>query len=138
MVDSPRVSCVSSELEAISKWLNYNMQSLLHLAPAYLKDSDDLLDDLSAMSLPQNAWFFTSDADSMYTNINSHHTITVFRRILTMAPDDFPKSMFIQALELVMSSNIFQFDDTYWLQKNRCSNGHSICMPLCHVILCRV
>jgi len=41
-------------------------------------------------------------------------------------PTDFPKDMVLEATELVMRNNIFQFDDTYWLQLTGTAMGTSL------------
>jgi hypothetical protein len=56
----------------------------------------------------------------MYTNIDTRHALIVFRQWFWAAsdeiPTDFPKELFLNVLELVMTRNVFSFDDTFWLQ----------------------
>jgi hypothetical protein len=120
----PIISCMNSNLEALSKWLDYKMNDLLPLAPAYLRDSKQFIDELSTIQLPPNARLFTADAVSMYTNIETTHAINAFRVLLaTNAPKGFPTKMFLTALHMVMTTNIFQFDDTFWVQKTGAAMG---------------
>ena len=57
----------------------------------------------------------------MYTNIDTNHAITSLKEWLTRhkseLPRGFPTEMVIRAAELVMTNNIIQFDDTFWLQE---------------------
>ena len=58
----------------------------------------------------------------MYTNINAKHGYQVFERLLHQANADrpqnnIPTSFFLALLQVVMERNIFQFDDTFWLQQ---------------------
>ena len=69
----------------------------------------------------------------MYTNINTTHAMSVFHTWLDRCPDEiprgFPKALFLRTLEIVMTRNIFQFDDTFWLQINSTAMGTSVvCM----------
>jgi hypothetical protein len=60
----------------------------------------------------------------MYTNIETTHAINAFRVLLaTNAPEGFPTEMFLTALHMVMTTNIFQFDDTFWVQKTSAAMG---------------
>jgi hypothetical protein len=56
----------------------------------------------------------------MYTNIDTHHALTVFhewfRDFSTEIPSGFPTELFLKVLELIMTRNVFSFDDTFWLQ----------------------
>jgi hypothetical protein len=47
---------------------------------------------------------------------------------------DFPLPLFLKVLEIVMSENIFQFDD-FFLSRRRYSNGDKHCCPLCYCLL---
>ena len=126
----PVVACVGSFNEVFSKWLDIQMKRLLPLSQTYLKDSYQVLDELKALGqLPANARLFTADAHSMYTNIDTKHALTIFKQWLQVFPDeiptDFPTDLFLSVLELVMTRNVFQFDDTYWLQKDGTAMGTS-------------
>jgi hypothetical protein len=56
----------------------------------------------------------------MYTNIDTTTGIDTFKDFLVTntdkLPKDFPTSLFLHILEIVMRNNIFSFGDTYWLQ----------------------
>jgi hypothetical protein len=69
--------------------------------------------------LPPHARLFTSDATAMYTNIEPNVGITAIKDWIATTkslPDNFPTNLVLEALEIVMNRNIFQFDDTYWRQ----------------------
>jgi hypothetical protein len=54
----------------------------------------------------------------MYTNIEPAKGIATVQQWLidfdSELPEKFPSTIFIKALEMVMTHNTFQFDDTYW------------------------
>ena len=69
----------------------------------------------------------------MYTNIDLQHCLLVLQRWFelhaTELPLGFPINMILKALRLVMYNNVFQFDDTYWLQLIGTAMGTSVaCM----------
>jgi hypothetical protein len=124
----PVVSCINSFNAIFSTWLDYKMKQLLHCIPTYLKDSNDLLTDLAALpKLPENARIFTADATAMYTNIATATALEAFNFLFDHykkeIPENFPREFFLQALEIVMNRNLFQFDDTFWLQLDGTAMG---------------
>jgi hypothetical protein len=118
----PVVSCVGSFAEIFSKWLDHQMKKLLlTFSKTYLKDLFAILYDIRNLGpLPPHAKLFTADAVSMYTNIDTLHAMDTFRQWFATYPEeipsDFPTDLFLLVLEIVMKNNIFQFDDTFWLQ----------------------
>ena len=124
----PVVSCVKSFNAIFSTWLDFKMKALLQCIPTYLKDSNDLLKDLSSLpKLPPSARLFTADATAMYTNIDTATALEAFNFLFDHykkeIPEDFPRDFFLKALEIVMNRNLFQFDDTYWLQLDGTAMG---------------
>ena len=70
----PMVSCINSNLGHLSKWVDRQLQRVIHLCPAYLKDSDSLMHKLLTLDkLPPTAVIVIADAVSMYTNIDTNH-----------------------------------------------------------------
>ena len=117
----PIVSCVNSTLGYLSKWIDRQLQKVIHLCPGYLKDSTVLLHKLQQMeTLTPTTVMVVADAVSMYTNIDTAHALQTLHQWLDLhradLPPGFPKDMVLTATELVMTFNIFQFDDTFWLQ----------------------
>ncbi len=117
-------------MDVFSKWLDYELSQLLHLTPAYLKDSFTLLEDFDKLlPLPEDAKIFTADAVGMYTNIHLPHAKIVFECWFVERPNeipsDFPKEMFLTALDIVIPKNVFQFGNTYWQQTDGAAMGTS-------------
>jgi hypothetical protein len=68
----PIVSCSGSLLFALGKWVDDKLKIFAHRQPAYFKSSQDLQTMLSTMAIPPRTFFFTADAESMYTNIDTN------------------------------------------------------------------
>ena len=72
----PIVCCAGILLNDLSIWLDFHRKKLLHLLSCYLHDSNDLLRKLRELgTLPPGAKLFSTDANSMYTNIGFDHAI---------------------------------------------------------------
>jgi hypothetical protein len=126
----PVTSTVNSLSNVFSKWLDYRMKELIPLSKSHLRDSYQVLKELKAIGkLPASAKLFTSDAVSMYTNIDPDHGLSAFNQWFDEYPDEipshFPKALFLQVLETVMTTNVFEFGDTNWLQLKGTAMGTS-------------
>jgi len=126
----PICSSVNSTLGYLSKWVDRQLQKVVHLCPGYLRDSKSLLTNLKQLGpLPSTAVLIVADAVSMYTNIDITHSIHSLKEWLHRhrpeLPPKFPTGMVIKATELIMTSNIFQFDNTFWHQQTGTAMGTS-------------
>ena len=115
----------------LSKWIDAQLQQVVHLCPSHLKDSQTLLQLLKSLGkLPTTAVLSVSDATQMYTNIQTTHGLNTLKRWLLLhaheLPQNFPTDMVLEALELVMRNNIFQFDNTFWIQLTGTAMGTSV------------
>jgi hypothetical protein len=105
----------------VSKWLDFQLRRITKQVPTYLPDSQEAVDPLRAMgALPTHARMFTSNATDMYTNIEPTVGIAAVKAWRsdydTGLPKGFPSRIVLEALELVMTRNTFQFDDTFLQQ----------------------
>lgn len=133
----PVISCVGSTMEIASKYLDYQLQRVVHLCPCYLKDSWQLLKQLKDLGpLPAGARLVTADAVSMYSNIHTDHGVASVRAWLIRhsTDDKFPDDlrpiamieMLCKLLRLVMTTNVFDLDDTTWHQRTGTAMGTSV------------
>jgi hypothetical protein len=132
----PVISCIGALLETASIYIDYQLQRVIKLCPCYLRDGWQLLQELKDLGpLPAGARLVTADAVSMYSNIHTDHGVATIRSWLTRhsSDDEFPADLKSPAmienlcdlLQLVMTNNIFDFDDTTWLQKTGTAMGTS-------------
>jgi hypothetical protein len=115
----PIVSCSGSLLFALGKWVDDKLKIFAHRQPAYFKISQDLHKMLSAMVIPPHTFFFTADAESMYTNIDTNRAIAYISSYIRDHAAEFEfysVQALIEALKIVMKNSIFTLCDTYWRQ----------------------
>jgi len=118
----PIVCCVGTWMNDWSKWLDYWLQQLKPSVPTYIRDSQQLLDELRELELPPNAVLCTADANSMYNNIDTDHAIAVISWWLDELeqqgnlPANFPIEAVKYAMDTIMRNNIFEFGDLLFLQ----------------------
>ena len=120
LVTRPIVSYPGSTFHALGIWVDTQLQQVAKSFDSYVESSFQLIDELKLLLLPPNALLFLCDANSMYTNIDTTTAINAIEDYLTANQHNFPTlpvTPVIEALEIIMWHNVFQFGDTYWLQK---------------------
>ena len=91
---------------------------LTRFIPTYINNADKLLQLLQSIdNLPLWAFLFTTDADSMYTNIDTEYTITIIGKCMGELsthpefPRDYPLDAVKSAMKTIMRTNNFEFGD---------------------------
>ena len=118
----PIVRCSGTIMNDLSRWLDFWLRKLKPFIPTYIKDSQQVLLDLSTISLPPNTKLFTTDVNAMYNNIDTRHTLQVISRWIIHLyhrrelPTNFPVEAVLEAMALVMRNNLFEWGDLYFLQ----------------------
>ena len=117
----PIVSYCGSLLYGLGKWINSQLQPIAKSTAAYISSSFHLCDELKTLRIdPSRDTLFTADANAMYTNIDTDHALrvlrTFFKTHILCRPIWHSADMILEALELLMRNNLFQFGDTYWKQ----------------------
>ena len=115
----PIVSVSGSVLHGLGVWLDAQLQPLVKKLDSYISSSFQLLTDL--LPLPPfgtNARVFTADAVSMYTNIDTDHATEVIGDFLKTHPfcEGVPWKLIMEALRIIMTMNVFQFSDQFFIQ----------------------
>ena len=120
---SPINACCGTWMNCWSKWLDYHLQKLTIFIPSHIDDAIILLDWLKGIkNLPSYAFFFTSDANAMYNNIDTEHAICEIEAwLLELSslpnfPNNFPLNAVIAAMKIIMRNNHFEFGDLNFLQ----------------------
>jgi hypothetical protein len=122
----PIVSVAGSVTHGLGRWLDQQLQPLCQKLPSYLKSSFELKTQLEnlPLNLPRMS-FFTADATSMYTNIDTDHALSRISAFLRTSPlaASVSAEPLICALEIIMRRNYFKFGDTYWPQTTGTAMG---------------
>jgi hypothetical protein len=118
----PVISQCGSLSAVISTFIDFKLQPFTKKVPSYIKNSTSLLNEIDQLpTLPKRAKIFTSDATSMYTNIDPKEGIDVIYKYLTTYNEEVKDTVNVRfickLLEIVMENNVFKFGDTWWLQQ---------------------
>ena len=139
----PVITCCGTYAQIFSKYIDHWMKKIVQsLLPTYIKNAESLINDLQARfpnRLPVGTMLFSIDAINMYGNIDTDHGIETARKFLRKfkdrLPQDCPTEFILDALELVMKNNIFQFGDTNWLQLIGCAMGTSAAVNYSYIYI---
>lgn len=120
-VTRPIVSCSGSLLHGLGRWADGELQRICRHLPYALRSSTDLVHDLQLLeNLSPDVKFFTCDAVSMYTNIDTKHALEEIKVFLASsdipAREDVNTDALVEALKIIMEHNVFRFGDTFWVQ----------------------
>jgi hypothetical protein len=124
----PIVCCSGTFMNDWSKWLDYQLQKLKPFVSSYLRDTQQLLNEMKQLNLPPNAYAVTADARSMYNFIDTNHAILVIGLWLDELADqldNFPIEAVKYAMNIIMRNNIFEWGDLHFLQRIGTAMGTS-------------
>ena len=113
------MSANSCPSERISQFVDHFIQPLVPTLPSYLRDSSHLLNIVGSLKLPENSILATLDVTSLYTNIPNNEGIEAAAKFLYRnrpATENPTNSSICKLLELVLTTNNFEFDDKEYLQ----------------------
>ena len=113
----PIVSDCNSETYATAEFIEYYLNPLSIKHPSYIKDTYDFIEKIRNITIPQGAFLFSIDIDSLYTNINTAAGLKAIRDILKKYPDrQRPDAELLELLEINLTKNDFTFDGRTFLQ----------------------
>lgn len=113
----PIVSDCSSCTYNVSQYIDLYLGPLSIRHSSYLKDTYHFLQMIRPIVVPEQAFLFTIDIDSLYTNINTQMGLEAVKNIFLRYPDaKRPDAEILRLLELCLINNDFQFDGNYYLQ----------------------
>ena len=86
----------------------------------FVRNGQQVLDELFELRLPPNARIGTADANLMYSNIDPDHACLVIGEwLVELAPQigkDFPVEAILAAMNLIMRNNVFEWGSLRFLQ----------------------
>jgi hypothetical protein len=122
----PILSLKGSMIHGLGLWDNDKLQQYATRQKAYFKSSFDLKTELVTMDVPPGAQLFIADALSMYTSINTDRALQFVSQHILENVSQFsnvPAEALIEALEIIMTLNVFTFGNTTWIQDRGTAMG---------------
>ena len=106
----PIISSCESPTKNISQFIDFWLQPLMKALPSYLKDTLQLINELSQILMEPNTLLVTIDVKSLYTCIPHQERIAACKEALSSTPEDNPERpdifVLICLLEIVLKKHI--------------------------------
>ena len=119
----PIVSNCNSETEKVAEFIDNFLKRKSTQHQSYIKNTQDFVDKIRNIKIPENALLVTLDVDSMYTNINNIDGINAFKETFADLSNHPYYSYVKELLEITLNNNDFEFNGDKYLQKSGVSMG---------------
>lgn len=120
----PIISDCSSESYAVSEYIDHFLAPLSMRHPAYLKDTNDFIQKIRELRIPQNSLLISLDVDSMYTNIDNKAGLKAVKESFDLYPDpNRPDLEILELLKISLEKNDFEFNGNWYLQVSGTAMG---------------
>ena len=130
----PVVSTCGCVSFAIAQWVDFTLQPMAKAQKSYIKDSRDLKKNVENLQIPPGTSVFSFDAVAMYSNIDSKACLEVLteylRRDETRRKFHYNPDALIEAISIVLESNVMKFGDIFVRQTSGVAMGINPAPPL--------
>ena len=119
----PIISGSGSMNENLSRFVDHHAKDLVQNLPSYIQDTPDFLRNIEELNtksgkLPENAILVTIDVTGLYTNIPKNDGMSAMKTALNSRLDQsVPTDFLLKLLDIVLSSNIFEFNKKLYCQE---------------------
>ena len=108
--------------------------------PSYIQDTPDFLRNLEKINnqgrLPDNSILVTIDVSALYTNIRKEDGLEALKRALRLRDDkSVPTQFLIDLMKIVLSSNIFEFNNNLYRQEIGTAMGTSSAPTYANILM---
>lgn len=113
----PIVSDCDSESYYTAEYIEHFLGPISQRHSSYLKDTYDFIEKTKDLRIPTDAFLFTIDIDSLYTNIETRAGMLAVRECMKKFPDrKRPDEYILKLLEINLTKNDFEFNSEFHLQ----------------------
>ena len=120
-----------NENDNISSFLDFHLQPIAKKVKSYIKDFNDFLKKLGSLTnLPDNILLCAMDVVDLYLNIPHDEGFSLFRKRFDERDEkNVSTNTLVEMAELVLKSNIFNFNVKALKQKRGTTVGAKIALP---------
>ena len=113
----PIVSDSGSESHRVAEFIDFYLNPLSMKHFSYIRDTYDFLEKVKGLRVPPEAFLFSLDVESLYTNIETPLGLRAVRDCFARFPDaSRPEEAILELLELSLTRNDFEFEGEFYLQ----------------------
>jgi len=121
----PIVASIKHPTSMLSLLIDLILQEFIVDNETCLKDSQNLIQNCIGIFLDKDTELYSCDFESLYTNINSEHAINLITEFLSKKFKSINIDIIAinTILKLILSNNIFEFDNEYYIQLDGVAMG---------------
>lgn len=133
----PIVSSIQSPFYKLSKYLSECISKITGKNDYFVKDSFDFKQFIDSIQIPNNFKLVSLDVTSLYTNIPNDLVSQIIR---TKWPElknhtTLQLNDFIEATNITLNNNYFQYKDTFYQQLDGCAMGSPISSTIAQLVM---
>ena len=126
----PIINCISHPTSILSQFIDYVLQPFIKDSISFIKDSQNLIQNLESKKFPNDIKLCSFDFESLYSNIDLSDALNVIKDFMIdkISNSNFSFIGFIQILKLVFENNVFVCNRKFYKQIKGIAMG-SKCGP---------
>ena len=133
----PIVSDCGSESYRVAEFIDFHINPLSQRHDSYVRDTYDFVEKVRMITAPREAFLFSIDITSLYTNIDTHLGLRAVGRAFHRYPDPArPDGAILDLLELSLTRNDFEFNGKYFLQVHGTAMGKKFAPAYANLYMC--
>ena len=133
----PIVSDCGSESSNIAEYLDSHINPLSHRHASYIKDTYDFVEKVGLISVSADAFLFSIDINSLYTNIDTTLGLQAIRAAFNKFPVvGRPDAFILELLKMSLDRNDFEFNNKYYLQIHGTAMGKKFAPAYANLYMC--
>ena len=137
LVGRPIVASTNYLTTPASRFIDCTLSPCLPSLPSYIKDSSDLIRQLSCLSIPPESYLVTADVSSLYTNIPIKDCLTAIDLFCRSKECEFT-ALITELSRFVLSNNYFEADGTLYHQQWGIAMGTPMAVSVAVIYLARL
>ena len=130
----PIIASSGCNTERISWFADQQVKEHVKNLDSFIEDTPDLLRKINELNdkgeVPADAIPIAIDIKSMYSNVPLEDGLAAFKECLENRPDDqkqsIPSDWIMKLVKLIMTQNVFTFNEETWLQLLGCCMGSRV------------
>ena len=133
----PIVSSIQSPFYKLSKYLSQCLTKITYKNEYYIKDSFCFKEFITKIKIPKHFKLVSLDVTSLYTNIPIELITIIIKKKWDLLKNHttLSQEIFIEAINLTLNNNYFQYKDIFYQQLNGCAMGSPISSTVAQLVM---
>ena len=133
----PIINCIMHPTANLSYLIDILLQPWVQSSSSYIKDSQNLIQKLEDLTLPNDAKMYSFDFESLYSNINLVDCLNIISDFMKNKIEDSNLNIigFHHILKLIFENNVFSYKNYFYKQLVGVSMGSKASPSIANIYL---